>query len=63
MTARRFSRFAAAVFAIVAVLHLARAALGWAVTIGPYDVPLWMSWIGFVVAGALARTGFGAARD
>ena len=64
MTAKSYCRFAAAVFALVALLQLVRALMGWPVTISGLGVPLWASWIAFVVAGTLSLIGWRAgARD
>ncbi|HVT33440.1 MAG TPA: hypothetical protein VHE32_12380 [Rhodanobacteraceae bacterium] len=46
------------VFGIVSILQLIRAINGWPVQIGPFAVPLWFSWIAFVVAGALCVWAF-----
>jgi hypothetical protein len=45
------------IFALVAVGHLVRLAQGWAVQIGPYDIPMSLSWIALVVSAALAIWG------
>jgi hypothetical protein len=37
--------------------HLARIFLVWQVTIGGWTVPMWVSWIGFIVASGLAYLG------
>ncbi|HLC50611.1 MAG TPA: hypothetical protein VJI97_04250 [Candidatus Nanoarchaeia archaeon] len=44
----------AAIFAIVALMHLARIFLNWPVTISKFNVPIYFSYIGFIVAGCLA---------
>lgn len=63
MTARNYARLAASIFAIIAVLQLARAASGLPVTIGTTTtIPLWASWIACFVAAGLAWLGFGASR-
>jgi hypothetical protein len=63
MTAKNYSRLAALIFAIVAVLQLARAISGWPVTIGTtISIPLWPSWIACGVAAVLAWLGFEASR-
>jgi hypothetical protein len=46
------------VFGIVSILQLVRAVSEWPVQIGPFAVPLWFSWITFVVAGALCVWAF-----
>jgi hypothetical protein len=53
---------AAALFAIISVLQFVRALAGWPVTVGGTMIPVWVSWIAFIVAGALAWIGFMAAR-
>lgn len=62
MTARNFALLAAAIFTIVALLHFARVLYGWPVTIGTVSIPLWLSWLGIVVAALLAWLGFKASR-
>ena len=60
MTLRNFSLTAAIVFAIIALVQLARAIFGWPVTIDTYAVPLWFSWVTFIVAGGLSYFGWKA---
>jgi protein-S-isoprenylcysteine O-methyltransferase Ste14 len=62
MDLRTFSVTAGAIFALVALVHLVRISLGWSIVIDNWSIPIWMSWIGFVVAGALAYLGLRAAR-
>jgi hypothetical protein len=63
MTVKNYSRLAALIFAIVAVLQLARAVSGLSVTVGTtISIPLWTSWIACVVAAVLAWLGFKASR-
>jgi hypothetical protein len=61
MNATNYSRLAAVVFAIVALLQLVRALAGWPIAIGDANVPVWASAVACVVAGALAWLGFTAA--
>jgi hypothetical protein len=49
-----FTVVAAAIFALVALVHLLRVIYGWAVTIVGADVPTWTSVLGLVIAGVLA---------
>jgi hypothetical protein len=42
------------IFAFVSLGHLLRLVFAWPITVGPYTVPLWLSWIGMFVAAALA---------
>ena len=62
MNATSYARLAGAVFAIVALLQLARAVAGWSVSFEGTAIPLWASWIACVFAGALAWLGFTASR-
>ncbi|MGH6737195.1 MAG: hypothetical protein ACRECX_14140 [Methyloceanibacter sp.] len=63
MTSKTYSRLAALIFAIVALLQLTRAASGWPVTVGTtISAPIWASWIACIVAAGLAWLGFTAAR-
>ena len=45
-------------FSLIALLHAIRLAYGWHVTIGDIVVPVWVSWIGLVIAAYLAYEGF-----
>ena len=60
MTSRNFSLTAAIIFAVIALVQLARAVFGWEVTINAYTVPLWFSWVAFIVAGGLSYFGWKA---
>jgi putative Mn2+ efflux pump MntP len=63
MTAKSYSRLAAVIFAVIAVLQMIRAASGWPITVGATtSIPLWASWIACVIAGVLAWVGFDASR-
>ena len=62
MSATNYARLAAAIFAIIALLQLARAVAGWPATGGGIEMPIWPSWVAFVVAGGLAWLGFRASR-
>jgi len=62
MKATSYARLAAALFAIISVLQLVRALAGWPITVGATMIPVWASWIAFVVAGTLAWIGITAAR-
>ena len=57
-----FSRLAAAVFALIGLLQLARAGLGWEVTLNGVTIPIWASWIAAAVGLVLAWLGFAASR-
>ncbi len=63
MTPKNYALLAAVIFTIVALVQLSRAALlGFQTIIGSHTISIWASWIAFVVAGALAWSGFNAAR-
>jgi hypothetical protein len=63
MSVSSYAGLAAAIFAIIALLQLARAVAGWPVTIGGTQIPMWPSWLAFGVAGLLAWLGFRASRS
>jgi hypothetical protein len=54
---KTFSLAAGVIFALVALVHLLRIYMGWPVVIGNWEVPMWLSWIGFIVAGGLSYFG------
>jgi hypothetical protein len=60
MNASSYARLAGAIFAVIALLQLARAVAGWPVTVGDVTMPVWPSWVAFAVAGGLAWLGFSA---
>ena len=53
-----YAAVSALIFAVVAIVHLIRILRGWAVHIGPYSVPMSLSWVGLVIAALLAIWGF-----
>jgi hypothetical protein len=61
MDARFFARLAGTIFGLVALAHVLRLVQALPVTIGSFDVPMAVSWIGAVVAGALCVWGWRAA--
>ncbi len=42
MTEKTFATIAAAIFALVALLHLLRLVMGWSVVIDSWTVPMWV---------------------
>ena len=60
MTSRNFSLTAAIVFAVIALVQLARAFFGWSVTVDAYALPQWLSWAGFIIAAGLSYFGWKA---
>ena len=57
MTEKTFATIGTVIFALVALLHLLRLVMGWSVVIDSWTVPMWVSWIGLVVAGGLSYYG------
>ena len=62
MTATAYSRLAAVIFSLVALLQFVRALAGWPIIIHDAMIPLWPSWVASVVAAGLAWLGFTASR-
>jgi uncharacterized membrane protein len=58
MAQRTFSLITAVLFFLIALLHAVRLLRGWQVTIEGAVVPIWISWIGLVIAAYLAYQGF-----
>ena len=58
MNSRTYLVFSGTVFGIVAVLHLLRVVNGWAVVVGPWSVPMWVSWLGALVPAGLCVWAF-----
>jgi len=57
MSQKTFTIIASVVFGLVALFHVLRIFLGWPAVIGAWMVPMWLSWIGLVVAGGLSYFG------
>jgi hypothetical protein len=53
-----YAAVSALIFAAVAIAHLIRIMRSWAAHVGPYSVPMSLSWIGLAVAALLAIWGF-----
>jgi hypothetical protein len=49
-----FTTVAVALLALVAIAHLFRLFTGSEVIVGGYVIPVWISWLGLVIAGGLA---------
>lgn len=47
-----------ALFAIVALAHLARLAFGWSIYVDTQVVPMWVSVLGLIISGGLAVWAF-----
>ena len=62
MSSKSFFLIAGAIFAIVALAHLLRIVMAVPVTIGSWAVPIWVSWLGMILAGGLSYFGLRLAR-
>ena len=58
MNQKTYVTLTATLFLFVAIIHLLRIIFGWSVEIGGLNIPFWASWLGVLVAGALAYLGF-----
>lgn len=63
MNTRSYLLISGTVFGVVSVLHLLRALMRGPFEIGPVSLPIWASWIGFVVAGLMSAWAFRLVRD
>jgi hypothetical protein len=57
MNQRTFFLVAGFIFALVALAHLLRVYMHWPVIVASWAVPMWLSWLGLVVAGGLSYLG------
>ncbi|HEX4369702.1 MAG TPA: hypothetical protein VH019_00015 [Rhizomicrobium sp.] len=62
MDLKRYLMAAGAVFVLVALAHLVRAVMDWPIVIAGWIVPVWLSWLAFVIAGALGYVGLSLAK-
>lgn len=58
MNTRTYLLISAAVFALIALLHLARLFGHWSIKIGMISIPIWGSWLGFIIAAGLSIWAF-----
>ncbi len=58
MSSRTYLVISGTVFGIVAVLHLLRVVNGWAVVVGSWSAPMWVSWLGTLVPAVLCVWAF-----
>jgi hypothetical protein len=54
MNDRLFHLIAGTIFVIVAAVQALRIYMGWPVTIGGWNAPMWARWIAVVVAGGMS---------
>jgi hypothetical protein len=62
MSAKQYCIISGILFALVSLAHLWRIVGGMSVQIDEYTVPMSISWVGFIVPGALALWAFRLAR-
>ena len=62
MTLKQYLTAAGVIFAVVALAHLLRAVMNWPIVIAGWIVPMWLSWLAFVIAGALGAFGLSLAK-
>lgn len=53
MSPRAYLVISGTVFGTVAILHLLRVVNGWALVLGPWSAPMWLSWFGALVPAVL----------
>ena len=58
VTAKLYLIISGILFAMVAVAHLARLLFGWTILVDTEIVPMWVSWVGFLVPGGLSVWAF-----
>ena len=63
MTEKTFLMISAAIFGVVAVVHLVRILMDWSVVIDGWTIPMWVSWVGLIVSGGLSYYGATHARQ
>jgi hypothetical protein len=62
MDLKRYLMMAGAIFVLVALAHLVRAVMDWPIVIAGWIVPIWLSWVAFVIAAALGYLGLSLAK-
>ena len=60
---RAYLQVSGAVFGVMALLHIVRLLLDWSAQVAGWAVPLWVSWIAILAAGALCVWAFRLARQ
>ena len=55
---RTYILVSGSIFAVLALVHVARLFLGWPAQVAGWVVPMWISWIGILAAGALSVWAF-----
>jgi hypothetical protein len=55
---KSFLSIVGVLFGLGAVAHLLRLVMGWPIVLGGWAVPVWVSWLGLLLAGFLAYEAF-----
>ena len=63
MSIRAYGFLTSGLFAVIGLIHLLRALFGWAMIIGTWTVPLWLSIVAAVVLAFLSYAGCRVARE
>jgi hypothetical protein len=58
MSEKNYLLVSAIIFAVIALLHLIRLLAHWSLQIGTVTIPLWGSWLGFVIGTVLSIWAF-----
>jgi hypothetical protein len=59
---RRYEQVSGALFALIAIAQLTRALLALPAQVGTFTIPVWFSFVAFVVTGTLSIWAFRASR-
>ncbi len=62
MKQKEYIVFSGVIFGVIAVLHLLRLVYATPVTVGEWEIPVWVSAVGVIVAGFLAWKAKGLSR-
>ena len=62
MNRETFSLVAGLIFLLIALVHVLRLALGWQAIVAGRTLPMWVSWVAFLIAGYLAYEGLRLSR-
>lgn len=58
MKQKTFNQVSCLIFLLVAVLHVLRLFLGWSANMGGWEIPMWISIFGAIVAAFLAWSAY-----
>ncbi len=54
LLSKKYLAFSGFIFFVMAILNALRSVYGWGIVIGNFVVPMWFSWIGFLIAASLS---------